>query len=119
MSSGPRDYFRALQSRIVAGLEAVDGQPFRRDEWTRPEGGGGIARVIEEGNVFERGGVNYSHVTGERLPPSATAARPDIADRAWEAIGVSLVLHPRNPYVPTVHMNVRMFVAHAPAAHRG
>jgi coproporphyrinogen III oxidase len=117
--SGPRDYFRALQSRIVAGLEAVDGQPFRRDEWTRPEGGGGIACVIEEGNVFERGGVNYSHVTGQRLPPSATAARPDIADRAWEAIGVSLVLHPRNPYVPTVHMNVRMFVAHAPAAHPG
>ncbi len=92
--SGPRDYFRALQSRIVAGLEAVDGQPFRRDEWTRPEGGGGIACVIEEGNVFERGGVNYSHVTGQRLPASATAARPQIADRAWEAIGVSLVLHP-------------------------
>ena len=80
--TGPRDYFRALQSRIVAALEAVDGQPFRRDEWTRPEGGGGIARVIEDGNVFERGGVNFSHVTGERLPPSATAARPDLADRA-------------------------------------
>ena len=78
-----------------------------------PEGGGGIARVIEEGAVFERGGVNLSHVTGERLPPSATASRPGISGRAWEAMGVSLVLHPRNPYAPTVHMNVRMFVAHA------
>jgi len=112
--SGPRDYFRALQSRIVAELEALDGQPFRRDEWTRPEGGGGIARVIEEGNLFERGGVNFSHVSGARLPPSATAARPELANRAWEAMGVSLVLHPRNPYVPTVHMNVRVFVAHSP-----
>ena len=110
--TAPRAYFLALQSRIVAALEAVDGQPFRRDEWARPEGGGGIARLIEEGSVFERGGVNFSHVTGERLPPSATATRPDIANRAWEAMGVSLVLHPRNPYAPTVHMNVRMFVAH-------
>ena len=114
--TGPRDYFRTLQSRIVDALEALDGQPFRRDEWTRPEGGGGIARVIEDGDVFERGGVNYSHVTGDTLPPSATAARPDLADRPWEAIGVSLVLHPRNPYVPTVHMNVRVFVAHSPRA---
>ena len=97
----------------------MDGQPFRRDEWTRPEGGGGIACVIEEGRLFERGGVNFSNVTGDRLPPSATAARPGIADRAWEAMGVSLVLHPRNPYVPTVHMNVRMFVAHAPEAQGG
>jgi len=111
--TAPHAYFLALQSRIVAALEAVDGQPFRRDEWTRPEGGGGISRLIEEGNVFERGGVNFSHVTGARLPPSATASRPDIANRAWEAMGVSLVLHPRNPYAPTVHMNVRMFVAHA------
>src|SRR5262245_10057483 len=101
----PRDYFRGLQARIVGELEALDGQTFRHDEWTRPEGGGGIARVIEDGNVFERGGVNFSHVAGTRLPPSATAARPELADRAWEAIGVSLVLHPRNPYVPTVHMN--------------
>jgi len=114
--TGPRDYFRTLQSRIVDALEAVDGCAFRRDEWARPEGGGGIARVIEDGGVFERGGVNYSHVTGDRLPPSATAARPDLADRSWEAIGVSLVLHPRNPYVPTVHMNVRVFVAHSPRA---
>jgi len=117
--TAPRDYFLALQSRIVAGLETIDGKPFRRDEWARPEGGGGIARVIEEGNVFERGGVNFSHVTGDKLPPSATATRPDIATRAWEAMGVSLVLHPRNPYAPTVHMNVRMFVAHAPGRGSG
>ena len=74
-------------------------------------GGGGITRVIEEGDLFERGGVNFSHVTGSHLPPSATAARPDLAGRSWEAMGVSLVLHPRNPYCPTVHMNVRCFVA--------
>ena len=108
-----RDYFLDLQERIVADLERIDGQPFRRDEWTRPEGGGGISRLIEEGNVLERGGVNFSHVQGTKLPPSATAHRPELAGRAWEAMGVSLVLHPRNPYAPTVHLNVRMFVAHA------
>jgi coproporphyrinogen III oxidase len=110
-----RDYFTGLQARIVAALEAVDGQPFRRDEWTRPEGGGGISRLIEDGGVFERGGVNFSHVTGAKLPPSASAGRGGIAGRAWEAMGVSLVLHPRNPGAPTVHLNVRMFVAHAAA----
>jgi len=110
----PRDYFEGLQARIVGELEALDGQPFRCDEWSRPEGGGGIARVLEDGNVFERGGVNFSHVAGGKLPASATAARPELANRAWEAIGVSLVLHPRNPYAPTVHMNVRFFVAHSP-----
>ena len=82
--AGARDYFRSLQARIVGELEALDGQPFRSDEWTRPEGGGGVARVIEEGNVFERGGVNYSHVSGASLPPSATAARPELANRTWE-----------------------------------
>jgi coproporphyrinogen III oxidase len=102
-----------LQARIVAALEDVDGKPFARDAWERPEGGGGITRVIEEGNVFERGGVNFSHVTGASLPPSAAAARPDLAGRAWEAMGVSLVLHPRNPYCPTVHMNVRFFTTAA------
>jgi coproporphyrinogen III oxidase len=111
----PRAYFLALQSRIVAALEAVEGQPFRRDEWTRPEGGGGLSRLQEDGRVLERGGVNFSHVTGGELPQSATAARPEIAGRAWEAMGVSLVLHPRNPYAPTVHMNVRMLVARARA----
>ena len=111
----PRAYFLALQTRIVAALEAVEGQPFRRDEWTRPEGGGGVSRLLEDGKVLERGGVNFSHVTGRELPLSATASRPGIAGRAWEAMGVSLVLHPRNPYVPTVHMNVRMLVAGARA----
>jgi coproporphyrinogen III oxidase len=114
-----RDYFLGLQAQIVSALEALDGQAFRRDEWTRPEGGGGVSRLIEEGNVLERGGVNFSHVTGERLPPAATAAHPGIAGRAWEAMGVSLVLHPRNPHAPTVHLNVRMFVAHAPAPMQG
>jgi len=113
--AAPREYLLALQARIVAALEAIEGQAFLRDEWTRPEGGGGISRLIEQGNVLERGGVNFSHVTGAKLPPSATASRPGIAGRAWEAMGVSLVLHPRNPYAPTVHMNVRMFVAHAPS----
>ena len=106
-------YFLDLQSRIVLALEAIDGQSFRRDQWTRAEGGGGVSRLIEEGNVLERGGVNFSHVKGDRLPPSASAGRPEIAGRAWEAMGVSLVMHPRNPYAPTVHLNVRMFVAHA------
>ncbi len=106
-----RSGFAALQDRIVAGLEAIDGRPFLRDEWVRPEGGGGISRLIEEGDVIERGGVNFSDVRGDRLPPSATALRPELAGRAWQAIGVSLVIHPRNPYAPTAHLNVRMFVA--------
>ena len=106
-----KDFFTGLQGRIVAELEAFDGQPFRTDSWERPEGGGGISRLIEEGDFFERGGVNFSHVTGKSLPASATAVRPQLAGRAWEAMGVSLVLHPRNPYCPTAHMNVRCFVA--------
>jgi coproporphyrinogen III oxidase len=106
-----REYFVGLQERIVGALEALDGQPFRRDAWTREEGGGGITRLIEEGDLFERGGVNFSHVMGASLPPSASAGRPEMAGRGFEAMGVSLVLHPRNPYVPTVHMNVRCFVA--------
>ena len=106
-----KDYLLVLQQRIVASLERLDGKPFREDRWDRPQGGGGISRVIEEGGVFERGGVNFSHVQGVGLPPSATASRPELAGRAWEAMGVSLVLHPRNPYCPTVHLNVRFFVA--------
>ncbi|QYF91784.1 oxygen-dependent coproporphyrinogen oxidase [Massilia sp. PAMC28688] len=102
-----------LQSRIVAALEAVDGKPFLRDAWERPEGGGGISRLIEEGNVIERGGCNFSHVMGSNLPPSAAAGRPELAGRSWEAMGVSLVIHPRNPYAPTVHMNVRFFTTTA------
>jgi coproporphyrinogen III oxidase len=106
-----RDYFERLQQRIVASLEATDGHTFSTDRWSRPQGGGGITRIIEEGAVFERGGVNFSHVKGNALPPSATVARPQLAGQAWEAIGVSLVLHPRNPYCPTVHLNVRFFSA--------
>jgi coproporphyrinogen III oxidase len=106
-----KTYFTGLQSRIVAQLEAVDGQVFRTDSWQRPAGGGGISRLIEDGDFFERGGVNFSHVMGDKLPPSATAHRPELAGRHWEALGVSLVLHPRNPYCPTAHMNVRSFVA--------
>ena len=178
-------YLKDLQSRIVGALEAFDGNPFRRDEWTRPAGGGsmghppaplpgeggdhgspssasqtaaalgrpgggsqgqppaplpaeggdhgspgsasqtaaalgrpgggGCSWLIEDGAFFERGGVNFSHVMGDRLPPSATAHRPQLAGRRWEAMGVSLVLHPRNPYCPTAHMNVRFFVALPPA----
>ena len=106
-----RAYFTDLQSRIVARLEAIDGACFVRDAWQRPEGGGGVSRVIERGKVFERGGVNFSHVKGDRLPASATASRPLLAGRSFEVMGVSLVLHPLNPYIPTVHLNVRFFVA--------
>ncbi|SET68185.1 coproporphyrinogen oxidase [Nitrosospira multiformis] len=106
-----REFFTGLQQRIVEGLEKVDGKHFRRDEWERPEGGGGLSCVLEEGNVLERGGVNYSHVFGGGLPASATAARPELAGRSFEAMGVSLVLHPRNPYAPTVHLNVRYLEA--------
>jgi coproporphyrinogen III oxidase len=111
-----KDYLTGLQARVVARLEALDGKPFRSDAWTRPEGGGGLTRLIEEGNLLERGGVLFSHVTGTSLPPSATAARPELEGRGFEAMGVSLVLHPRNPYVPTVHLNVRFFVAQKPDA---
>jgi len=104
-----RDYLLQLQERIVAQLEALDGGRFIRDEWQRPEGGGGITRMLEGGELLERGGVGFSHVTGTSLPPSASAHRPEIAGGPWEAMGVSLVFHPRNPYVPTVHMNVRFF----------
>jgi coproporphyrinogen III oxidase len=105
------DYLLGLQALIVARLEALDGGKFRVDAWTRAEGGGGKACVLEDGAIFERGGVNFSSVQGARLPPSATAARPQLAGRAFQAMGVSLVLHPRNPYCPTVHMNVRCFAA--------
>ena len=106
-----REYLTRLQSDIVSALERIDGVAFKTDRWKRPEGGGGITRVIEDGNLFEGGGVNFSEVKGTQLPPSATAARPHLAGQAWEAMGVSLVLHPRNPYCPTVHLNVRHFRA--------
>jgi coproporphyrinogen III oxidase len=110
-----RDYLLGLQDSIVSSLELLDGGAFLRDEWKRPEGGGGVSRMLEDGKVFERAGVGFSHVSGTKLPPSATAHRPEIAGREWGAMGVSLVLHPRSPYVPTVHMNVRFFRAQAPA----
>ncbi len=106
-----KEFLLELQELIVERMEQIDGKPFLKDEWRRPEGGGGISRLIENGNVLERGGVNFSHVTGEKLPPSASAHRPELAGRRWEAMGVSLVMHPRNPYAPTCHMNVRFFVA--------
>ncbi|MBL8378087.1 MAG: oxygen-dependent coproporphyrinogen oxidase [Burkholderiales bacterium] len=116
-SNTVRAFLIDLQERIVAGLETLDGGEFARDEWSKAPAdrsglaGGGIGRIIEGGRVFERGGVNFSHVTGPALPPSATAARPELAGRGFEAMGVSLVLHPRNPYCPTVHMNVRFLLA--------
>ena len=105
-------YLVDLQDRITATLEESDGGgAFREESWTRDAGGGGRSRVIEEGALFEKGGVNFSHVMGEELPPSASSNRPALAGAPWEAMGVSLVMHPRNPYVPTSHHNVRFFVA--------
>ena len=110
-----REYLLGLQGRIVAAFEEEDGTPFRRDGWTRPAGGklegDGLSQLVEEGGVLERGGCNFSHVQGRKLPPSATQHRPELAGARFEALGVSLVMHPRNPYVPTVHMNVRMLAA--------
>jgi len=112
-----RAYLLRLQDDICAGLAAEDGGEtgFRTDEWVRPEGGGGRTRLLAEGAVFEKAGVAFSHVRGERLPPSATAHRPELAGRPWEALGVSLVIHPHNPHVPTSHANVRFFLACDPA----
>jgi coproporphyrinogen III oxidase len=111
-STEVKQYLLSLQQRIVTEMERIDGKSFRSDSWERPGGGGGISRVLENGGVLERGGVNFSHVMGDRLPPSATANRPELAGARFEAMGVSLVFHPRNPHAPTVHMNVRFFVAH-------
>jgi coproporphyrinogen III oxidase len=105
------DYLQSLQAKIIEALELVDGKNFMQDSWQRPEGGGGNSCILEEGNVFERAGVGFSHVLGNKLPPAATVAHPEAAGRSWEAMGVSLVFHPRNPFAPTVHMNVRFFVA--------
>ena len=107
-------YLTGLQARICAALEEVDGSRFVEDVWQREQGGGGRSRVLADGAVFEQAGVGFSHVTGPGMPPSATAQRPELAGRAFEAMGVSLVIHPRNPYVPTSHANVRFFVATHP-----
>jgi coproporphyrinogen III oxidase len=105
-------YLLDLQERICAALEQADGKTrFVEDSWERAEGGGGRSRVISQGGVIEKGGVNFSHVYGKALPGSATAHRPELAGRSFEAMGVSLVIHPHNPYVPTSHANVRFFIA--------
>ena len=106
---------RSLQSKICSDLEALEdsSQTFSPDSWTREEGGGGLSMVLEGGETFEKAGVNFSHVTGSQLPPSATASRPELAGRPFHATGVSIVVHPRNPYVPTSHANVRFFLAPA------
>jgi len=115
-----RDYLLGLQHNIVSALERLDGQAFVSDGWEREPGGrlegDGLTRLIENGALFERGGCNFSHVRGRVLPPSATQHRPELAGAPFEAMGVSLVLHPHNPFVPTVHMNVRMFAALPPGA---
>ncbi len=110
-------YLLGLQDRICAEMEDEDETGvFEEDVWTRDEGGGGVSRVLSEGGVFEQAGINFSHVHGSTLPASATAQRPELAGRSFQALGVSLVLHPENPYVPTSHANVRFFLAEAPDA---
>ncbi|HIH2746761.1 oxygen-dependent coproporphyrinogen oxidase [Burkholderia aenigmatica] len=113
-----RTYLQGLQTRIADALGALDGTPLATDAWQRgPDErlrGGGCTRILEGGRVFERAGIGFSDVAGDALPPSASAARPQLAGRGFEALGVSLVLHPRNPYCPTVHMNVRMLIATKP-----
>jgi coproporphyrinogen III oxidase len=117
ISHGPdkaavKAYLLDLQDRICNALAAEDGgASFIEDSWTRAEGGGGRSRVLTNGAVIEKGGVNFSHVHGTQMPASATAHRPELAGRAFEAMGVSLVIHPHNPYVPTSHANVRFFIA--------
>ncbi len=110
-------YLRNLQEQICTDIESQEGEGgtlFREDVWQRPEGGGGRSRVLEAGKVIEKGGVNFSHVLGDRLPPSASIRRPELEGRSFEAMGVSVIFHPHNPYAPTTHMNVRFFIAHDP-----
>lgn len=107
-----KNYLLNLQDQICTALETQEPNArFVEDAWQREEGGGGRTRVLANGDVFEQGGVNFSHVSGFNLPPSATVKRPELANRQYEAMGVSLVIHPRNPYVPTSHANVRFFIA--------
>lgn len=112
-----KSYLLDLQDRIASAIQEEDGQAtFQEDAWDREEGGGGRSRVLAKGAVFEQAGINFSHVHGDQLPPSASAVRPELAGRSFEAMGVSLVIHPHNPYVPTSHANVRFFLAEKPGA---
>lgn len=112
-----RDYLLGLQDRISTGMASIDGKSFVEDAWVKPADaklkGDGRSRILENGNLLERGGVGFSHVKGDSMPPSATVNRPELAGRSFEAMGVSLVFHPRNPHIPTVHLNVRCFIAQA------
>jgi len=110
-ASAVLSYLNELQDRITAAVEKIDSLKFRRDPWVRPEGGGGESRILSDGAVFERAGVSVSHVFGEKMPPSASNQRPEIAGAPFEAMGLSLVFHPRNPFAPTTHCNVRFLVA--------
>ncbi len=110
-ASAVKGYLNELQDRITAAVEKIDSVTFRRDPWVRPEGGGGESRILSDGAVFERAGVSVSHVFGEKIPPSASNLRPEIAGAPFEAMGLSLVFHPRNPYAPTTHCNVRFLIA--------
>ena len=110
-----KQYLLQLQQQICDALVSIDDQlHYVEDEWQREEGGGGRSRVLRNGTVFEQAGINFSHVTGGHLPPAATARRPELAGRSFQALGDSLVIHPFNPYVPTTHMNVRFFIAEKP-----
>ena len=106
-----KQYLIDLQGKVVETIEIVDGTNFLNDTWQRKEGGGGTTCIMEKGNIFERAGVGFSHVIGSKLPKSATDAHPEVANRRWEAMGVSLVFHPDNPFIPTIHMNIRFFIA--------
>jgi len=107
-----KSYLLNLQKTICQAIEKEDGKArFLEEQWTRPGGGGGLSRILSKGRVFESGGVNFSHVLGANLPPSAAANRPEVAGRNFQALGVSVVLHPLTPFIPTVHMNVRFFIA--------
>jgi coproporphyrinogen III oxidase len=112
LTAAVAQYLRRLHDELTSAIQAADGvASFRRDAWRRAEGSGGETRVLRDGAVFEQAGINFSHVRGDRLPPSATTQRPELAGAGFEAMGVSLVIHPRNPYVPTSHANVRFIVA--------
>ncbi|WP_242604384.1 oxygen-dependent coproporphyrinogen oxidase [Legionella gresilensis] len=106
-----KDYLLKLQLTLCSTLSGLDGKKFQEDIWTRELGGGGISRILEKGNLFAKAGVNFSHVLGQQLPPSASASRPELAGRSFNALGVSVVVHPENPYVPTTHANIRFFAA--------